>query len=109
MCSASVKCGVHRQSIPKPAAAANVGNEFLMRPQLSRGNYYRRNDSFSSLSSYSSPVLRRTRSVQTIIPGEVARRAVRLSCRSRGAQKIRRGDFERRPSRLSKVSTAYDY
>ncbi|GLJ08968.1 hypothetical protein SUGI_0099430 [Cryptomeria japonica] len=101
-CSASMKCNLHRQSIPKPTAPVNAPagvrtDDGLMRPQLSRTN-----------SVSSSAVVRRRRSVENICPAEVARRAVRLACRSRGPQKIRRKNFESKPSRLSQVSTAAD-
>ncbi|GLJ08969.1 hypothetical protein SUGI_0099440 [Cryptomeria japonica] len=104
MCCSPSKCIPQRQAIPKPAAPAGVRtDDVLMKAQISRSNSSRKGDSFSC----SSAVTRRSRNVQNISPGEVARRAVR-SCRSFGAQKLRRRNFESRPSRLSKVSTADD-
>lgn len=100
MCSPSMRCGLHRPRVPRPETGCEQG---LRRPQLSGSRSWR------------VPMIQRSeqspayRSGVISVHGEVARRALLLSTRRSGSQKIRRTNFQRKPSRLSRASIATDY
>lgn len=100
MCSPSMRCGLHRPRIPRPETGCEQG---LRRPQLSGSR------------SWKMPMIQRSeqspayRSGVISVHGEVARRALLLSTRRSGSQKVRRTNFQRKPSRLSRASMATDY
>lgn len=99
-CAPPMKCSLHRHRIPRPEKVCEQG---LKRPQLS-GTRSRRMMTMKP-GSEQSP---RRRSAKYSVHGEVARRAVLLSSRPSGPQRIPRRDFQRKPSRLSRVSMAAD-
>nr|ACN41179.1 unknown [Picea sitchensis] len=100
MCSPSMRCGLHRPKIPRPEKVCEQG---LKRPQLIGSRPWKMT---MIQRSEQSPACR---SGVISVHGEVARRALLSSSRRSGSQKIRRTNFQRKPSRLSRASMATDY